>query len=841
MSGFGNVIGYMMSFAILAFLFVSVFYMYESELVDRVEGLDLLEKESLAKGHLDYAVSNPYMMSGRVNFLMNNSGRAKFYFRDGENDECFNIFSANDFFSEDSLKTHLLDKSLAYDYRFLDIGGYGQLLYKDVVSSGENKTVKFISCGGIEKYFELVYEDLDWWDSTWLERKKITVNDSSGSDLVEYQIELDFNSSNLDFAAVKESEIRFILDLKENLMLDLPFDDYIQVLNDYSKNSNFVSLGLSSSSGGDDPSSISGVIFDALSFDGVDDLLNVSFNSSLQSSKGLTYASWVKWDSSGGNELVIFSNGGNGNSLRMINDGGANDANVLFQLNVSGVVRSLYSGVAMDENWHFLSASYDGFQMKLYIDSVLISNLTAIGNIVVGNDNNYIGKEASGNFYKGYLDEFKAFNLPLSDGEVEDLYYNNLRFRELDFYVSQWSSLNQNAKLFVKVPSILSNSYVDFYMYYDNREGVLGSSDMESTFSYLAPRDVGYVVSELTADTNGLNIFSLYDSNIIVVDTDVFSLDELEGTTLAAASVGIDDLVKMRYLAQVEGQDLSGGEMIVPISWAGTNFYYRGMRNNPDTICIMSPFGNANVDILEDGVSLWSGVVGSNTYCNNTLNLGTGSNLGIEADIPVLAAYYGDVSDDAFSLRPATNDDLFGVPSGALYVGVGASGASGTVYESDGSSSVLAAGAYGTYADTGPAGEGDTPAFRLESDGLLGAIQQGDGDGAETTVLASFYDMGIKYGSRTAVEYVVAASLFSDANCSMYDSFGALFENIYLGTGSEVVGVYNYSFGIIDNAQYLPANWKLECDKPVWPYYESTSEDETNLFGHLQMRQYVYP
>ncbi|MCA9459800.1 MAG: DUF2341 domain-containing protein, partial [Nanoarchaeota archaeon] len=829
----------MMSFAILAFLFISVFYMYESELVDRVRNLDMLEKESLSNGHLNYNLDSPFLMSGRINFYINNTGRDKFYFKDKKNFDCFNIFFENNFISEGDLKTHLIDMSLAYDYTFLDIGQIGQISYFGTLNEGEDKTFKFISCGGLEKYINVEFENLDWWDTNWLVRKEIIVEDSSGLDLSEYQVVLDLNSSNFNFDLAKESELRFILALKENLMLDLTFDDYSQILSDYSKNSNLVTLGVDSGAGTDDPGQVDGVVLGGLIFDGIDDSINISSSSSLQSSKSVTYASWVKWDSSGGNEEVIFTNGVNSNSLRIINDGGVNDDQVLFQLDVDGNLNSLYSGVILDDTWHFITASYDGFEMKLFIDSVLVSNLTVIGDIVVGNNDNLVGRDFVGNFFKGSLDELKIFNLALSQSEIEDLYYNNLRYRELDFYVGSWSISDKIAKIFVKVPSILANSNLSFNMYYDNREGILGTSDIESTFSYLAPRDVAYVVSDRVSTGIGLDIMSLYDNNSIFVDTYIFNLSELEGTSLASANVNESDLIKMKYLAQVEGRDSSGGEMVVPISWAGTNFYYRGMRNNPDIVCILSPFGNANVDILEDGVSIWSGVVGNETLCNKGINIGNNNNLGVESDIPVLVASYGDTSDDSMTWRPATSDDLFGAPSGSFYIGAGASGASGTVYESDGSSSVLSIGAYGTYSDKGPGPEGDTPAFRVESDGLLGAIGQGDGDGAESEVLGTIYDMGIKFGSHAAVEYVIAVSPYGDANCTMYDSAGLLFENIYLGTGSSSVGVYNYSFGIIDNAQYLPADWKLECDKPVWPFYENTVEDETNLFGHLQMRQYV--
>ena len=33
----------------------------------------------------------------------------------------------------------------------------------------------------------------------------------------------------------------------------------------------------------------------------------------------------------------------------------------------------------------------------------------------------------------------------------------------------------------------------------------------------------------------------------------------------------------------------------------------------------------------------------------------------------------------------------------------------------------------------------------------------------------------------------------------------------------------------------------IQCEKPVWPQVELTNDDNSNLFGHVQMRQLVWP
>ncbi|MFW5704985.1 MAG: LamG-like jellyroll fold domain-containing protein, partial [Nanoarchaeota archaeon] len=74
--------------------------------------------------------------------------------------------------------------------------------------------------------------------------------------------------------------------------------------------------------------------------------------------------------------------------------------------------------------------------------------------------------------------------------------------------------------------------------------------------------------------------------------------------------------------------------------------------------------------------------------------------------------------------------------------------------------------------------------------------------------------------------------------------------NLYLNDFSQYVnftqakgsnGVYQYEFGTNDSNILVDNGWILKCDREVWPYFEDGNDDESNLFGYKQMRQYVYP
>jgi len=622
----------------------------------------------------------------------------------------------------------------------------------------------------------------------------------------------------------------------------LTFDDGKQVLDDFSSFSNTQYLGISSSIEISDPVSNSGVIFDGVDFDGVDDVINILPNSSLELNNSLTFSAWIKWDGVGDIFQNIFTNGIWENALRVVNDGGINNNKLLFQLNVGGTVYYLYSNVILDNNWRFLTATFDGSEMKLYLDSVLVGNLSVIGSVVSSSGNNYVGSEGAGFYFNGSIDEVKIFNIDLKQEEIVDLYYNNLKFRELDYFIVDFDLVNEVSTIFVKVPAIQANSNITFDLYYDNRDGVNTTSDIENTFSYVHPRRVGYVVSDRIPGTTGLNIMSLYDNNIIYVGNDILNQDEQVGTTLASGLLNQNDEVKMKYLAQVEGNG-QGDDMIVPISWAGKEFYFSGFRDTSDRFCMLSPFGTASVEIFDDGVSEYVGIVDGLGSCV-TNDITSGVSLRLTSDIPILVSYYGDgTNQDAFAMLPVTNDDLFGIPSRNLYGAAGPSGANVVAYESSGITSSYSLGVNGVFSDgSNGAGDGDANAYKLVSDLPIGAIQQADGDGTESTVFVSKYEFGVKFGSNEEADYIAVVSDSSDANCSVYDSIGSLLGNQVNGVGTN--GVYKYDFGTgNDNTYTNSGGWKIECDGPVWPYYENRidNDDETNLFGHLQMRQYVYP
>ena len=72
-----------------------------------------------------------------------------------------------------------------------------------------------------------------------------------------------------------------------------------------------------------------------------------------------------------------------------------------------------------DGDWHFLAGTWDGKEIKLYIDGELESEMPCKGELTPNNDPLFIGaRGGSGRFLNGALDEIKVYNYALDEAEL---------------------------------------------------------------------------------------------------------------------------------------------------------------------------------------------------------------------------------------------------------------------------------------------------------------------------------------------------------------------------------------------------------------------------------------
>lgn len=484
MGGFNTVVGFMFSFFVIAGVMLYSFTSFSGQISEQQLLLDSAKSMAQEK-QVSYSVYDAYYEGGRLKVLVKNTGSDKIFFK-GDNNYCLDVYVNGNFISRDNYGFYLF--SPIGDYYFLDVGDVGVLDIKTNIDSSSNIDVSVIACGDYKK--ETVFESsyYNWLDESYKLKSLFTIINSGGTNLKDTYFNIILNSSNFDFTKTTQNDLKIFLHVWQNLVLGLNFDNYAQTLDDYSRYLNVVTLGVGSGIASDDPSNTNGIFFDGLNFDGVNDYVRISPHQSLELEKEVTYSAWVKWNGVGNLNQTIFRNGRDENVLKVINDGGVNDNKVLFSLNIGGVKRELYSNSILDSSWHLVTGTYNGSLMELYVDGSLENSyVLSAADVVFSSLSNQIGSGNGVDFFNGSIDDVLVYNIGLNGSEVELLYNDKLKYRDLNFTVSSWDLVNSNASVNVKLPFIGNLEDINVSLYYYLLGTELNSSQTGGTPSAGTP------------------------------------------------------------------------------------------------------------------------------------------------------------------------------------------------------------------------------------------------------------------------------------------------------------------------------------------------------------------
>lgn len=179
---------------------------------------------------------------------------------------------------------------------------------------------------------------------------------------------------------------------------------------------------------GNVPAWTTGISGNALEFDGADDYVGCGGNSSLRPALAVTLNAWVNIDTFGNYEGIV-ANGwdtGSTESGYFLTVFSPNLIRFYITSNTMGLV--YVSATTTADSWHHVVGTYDGTNLKLYVDGIERSSLAVNGNI----DWNpmpyelYIGRyhddDETYNF-DGTIDEVSIWSRALNATEVDDLYH----------------------------------------------------------------------------------------------------------------------------------------------------------------------------------------------------------------------------------------------------------------------------------------------------------------------------------------------------------------------------------------------------------------------------------
>ena len=172
------------------------------------------------------------------------------------------------------------------------------------------------------------------------------------------------------------------------------------------------------------PLYVDGISGKALWFDGANDYIDCGNNVLFDITEQITLSAWVNTDDTGGNQHNPYV--GKGDHAYAIKHSNTNQ--IQFFIYDGGWFTANYSvNDSFNEEWHHVAGTYDGNELKTYVDGILRATTAHVGTIETQPHNLTIAtnSEEEGRFYEGAIDEARIYNRALSANEI--LYLVNER------------------------------------------------------------------------------------------------------------------------------------------------------------------------------------------------------------------------------------------------------------------------------------------------------------------------------------------------------------------------------------------------------------------------------
>ncbi|MCX6789152.1 MAG: LamG domain-containing protein [Candidatus Gribaldobacteria bacterium] len=155
----------------------------------------------------------------------------------------------------------------------------------------------------------------------------------------------------------------------------------------------------------------------ALSFDG-GDYVDIADNDSLSPNVAVSVSAWVKRTGTSGQ---IAGKWGVSTEYSLYINGGVGVSEPGFFIS-SGGITAADSNTVIDTNWHHLVGTYDGANIRIYIDGILKGTQSKTGNMSNTAATFSIGRESgqAAGLFSGSIDEVKIYPFALSPAEIKE-------------------------------------------------------------------------------------------------------------------------------------------------------------------------------------------------------------------------------------------------------------------------------------------------------------------------------------------------------------------------------------------------------------------------------------
>ena len=162
-------------------------------------------------------------------------------------------------------------------------------------------------------------------------------------------------------------------------------------------------------------------------FDGSSDYITVAHDSTVGPTTTLTASAWFKTSDKSVNSRIISKTQAGAFSISLNEDSACTASTLCFAMYVSGdayYTAEYAVSLLNNDQWYHVAVTYDGTDLKLYLDGMLVDTTTQAGTIGTSGAPVCIGSEAgasdctAGNYFVGYIDEVKIFDRALTQREI---------------------------------------------------------------------------------------------------------------------------------------------------------------------------------------------------------------------------------------------------------------------------------------------------------------------------------------------------------------------------------------------------------------------------------------
>jgi hypothetical protein len=155
----------------------------------------------------------------------------------------------------------------------------------------------------------------------------------------------------------------------------------------------------------------------ALSFDGVNDRVNIPDASPLDLSPAMTLSAWVRPTANGWRTVLTKERPG---GLAYGLYASTNTNRPSAEVTTAGTFEARGTAALASNTWSHLSATYDGATLRLYVNGTQAASRAVNGSIAVSSGALRIGGNAVwGEYFRGLIDEVRVYNRALSAAEIQ--------------------------------------------------------------------------------------------------------------------------------------------------------------------------------------------------------------------------------------------------------------------------------------------------------------------------------------------------------------------------------------------------------------------------------------